>query len=51
MLCGGTSVSPSLLLPQQTARASVLSAHVWKAPAVIFVTLPRFGGIIVSPRR
>ena len=28
---------------------AVVIAHVWKPPAVICVTLPRFGGIVVCP--
>ena len=46
---GGIVVCPMPLLPQQAGVASVLSAHVWKRPAVICVTLPRFGGIVVCP--
>ena len=28
---------------------AVVIAHVWETPAVICVTLPRFGGIVVCP--
>ena len=30
--------------------AAVVIAHVWTSPAVICVTLPRFGGIVVCPK-
>ena len=40
-------VSPSSLKPQQTGVPSVLIAHEWKPPALIWVTLPIAGGIVV----